>query len=674
MTATFLFAPPPPAPWDKESTEFMLYDLGRSALGPDDLGCYPIDSRKYSAPAYCIPYNGNDKLYRCRIAREENKYISTPNVTPDLWLPPGVDLAEMYDGDLYIVEGEKKAAAVFKYWKVPNVVGIGGCWNAVRKSEKNESYSLIERLQLLITPGRQVNVILDGDVIENKNVGRAALTLQSCIEAMNGTMTLYTPPEEWKGVDDWIYQDKESAPNKLLLVPFDKLSINRTLLYKQLNCSLNDKGGLIHNELNGAKLLAHHFKAIRIVCDKRLGFIDDKHNQVSPESMADLSLQYLQGDISPRYPAGVIGGAYNSYRVQGSQYDLVQDFVKNALKWDGTERLDTWGQEYFETDRPTVAAEWGRLLFTGMVLRILEPGTKVDTVLILNGPQGIGKTTFFEQLANIDGFDFYRAITDLPGSTGDDRTFKQTITAALIVDLGEGIIFESRKTNTDRLKQFLTERSDEYRVAYAKQNTIVPRGYIFVGTTNRGDQLSDATGSRRFLYLNVKSIKRMDYAMKLQLMAEVAAKADEIRNSDWYRLRVKLEDVPQELRDEHPHLKTAIELLNVEHYRPDALTDFIKGLLESGTMATHKETGQIIISANYLASMQQATSDVFRTRNIISRKLSELSVSPQFPFKLEAKRYRIPQIVFHSSLQEALYKDSATNAQLMFQCYVVTKK
>jgi hypothetical protein len=668
-----LFAPPPPAPWDKESTEFMLYDLGRSALGPEDLGCYPIDSRKYSAPAYCIPYNGNDKLYRCRIAREENKYISTPNVTPDLWLPPGTDLAEMYDGELFIVEGEKKAAAVFKYWKIQNVVGIGGCWNAVRKSEKNESYSLIDKLQLLITPGRQINVILDGDVIENKNVGRAALTLQSCIEAMNGTMTLYTPPEEWKGVDDWIYQDKEAAPNKLNLIPFDKLSINRTLLYKQLNCSLNDKGGLIHNELNGAKLLAHHFKSIRIVCDKRLGFIDDKHHQVSPESMADLALQYLQGDISPRYPAGVIGGAFNSYRVQSSQYDLVQDFVKNALKWDGVERLDTWGQEYFETDRPAVASEWGRLLFTGMVLRILEPGTKVDTVLILNGPQGIGKTTFFEDLANIDGFDFYRAITDLPGSTGDDRTFKQTIVSSLIVDLGEGIIFESRKTNTDRLKQFLTERSDEYRVAYAKQNTIVPRGYIFVGTTNRGDQLSDATGSRRFLYLNVKSIKRMDYAMKLQLMAEVAAKEAEIRGSRWYDLRVKLEDLPQALRDEHTHITSPLELMNVEHYRPDALTDFIRSMIESGEQVKHKETGQIIISINYIASML-GSSNLVQSRNTVTRKLSELAVSPTFPYLLEAKRYRIPQMVFHSSVQEQLYKESAKNSQQQFACFVVTKK
>ena len=374
--ATFLFAPPPPAPWDKKSVEFMEYDMSRSGLKPEDVGAYPIASDKYSAPAYLFPYNGNDKLYRVRINREENKYISTPGVAPDLWLPPGTDLLEMYEGDLYIVEGEKKAAAVHKYWKLPSVVGIGGCWNAVRKSEKNESYSLIDKLQLLIEPGRIIHVILDGDVIENKNVGRAALTLQSCIEALNATMHLYTPPVEWKGVDDWIYQDKDAVPGRLVLVPFEQLSINRTLLYTQLGCSLNDKGGLVHNSLNAAKLLEHHFKGNNVINDKRLGFIDANRKQVSPVTMRSMSLHYMQGTISYRYGDSAIDRGFEDWSAQGTTHDLVQIFVK-ALPWDGTPRLETWGSEYFETKFDKLANEWGRLLFTGLVLRILEPGTRL---------------------------------------------------------------------------------------------------------------------------------------------------------------------------------------------------------------------------------------------------------------------------------------------------------
>ena len=673
MAITKLFAPPPPAPWEKESVAFMMEDLHKSGLVPEDVGAYPIAVSKYSAPAYCIPYPGNEALYRVKINRDENKYIATPGVTPDLWIPPSRDFMEMYDGDLVVVEGEKKAAAVAKYFGIPSVVGIGGCWNAVRKSEKNESYSLIERLQLLIQPGRHVHVILDGDVIENKNVGRAALTLQSCIESLNASMTLYVPPSEWKGVDDWIYQDAKASFSGLQIVPFDKLAINRTLLYTETGCALNDKGGLVHNSMNGQKLLIHHFKGLGIVADKRLGFIDPKRQVIADDQMHLAAFKYLQVDISSRYPDGQIDRAFSLFKAESATHDLVQDFIKK-LEWDGVPRLETWGSKYLATDQPAVLAnEWGRLLYTGMVLRILEPGTKVDTVLILNGKQGIGKTTFFEDLATIDGFNFYRAITDLPGSTGDDRTFKQTITAALVVDLGEGIIFESKKTNSDRLKQFLTERADEFRVAYAKNNTITPRGYIFVGTTNRGDQLSDLTGSRRFLYLNVRAITRMPYDVRVQIMAEVMARHEEIKAGHWYDLRVKHEDLSQGLRDDNPHITDVRELLNVEHYRPDSLTEAIRQLIESGTMATHKETGQVLISANYInALLTQEGSRI--TANIVSRKLTELGGSPQFPYAFEWTKYRLPQVNFHSTMQEQLYKGFINNNQQQFICYIVRRK
>ena len=262
MATIQLFAPPPPAPWDNESVGFMTADLARSGLVPEDLGAYAIASTKYSAPAYLIPYKDNDQLWRARIAREQDKYISTTNGKPDIWIPPQTDLAGLYEGDLFIVEGEKKAAAVYKYWDCASVIGIGGCWNAVTKNEKNEQYRLVEKLQVLITPGRKVHLILDGDVIENKNVGRAAITLNSCIEALNGVMQLYRPPTEWKGVDDYIFQEPKASFELLETVPLERLAINRTLLYTQLECSLAANGQLIANELNAAKLIAYHFKSL----------------------------------------------------------------------------------------------------------------------------------------------------------------------------------------------------------------------------------------------------------------------------------------------------------------------------------------------------------------------------------------------------------------------------
>jgi len=651
----------------------MLADLKRSGLTPEDLAAYPIAAAKYSAPAYLIPYNGNDTLYRCRIDRAENKYISTSNVSPDIWIPPSTSLEEMYDGDLYIVEGEKKAAAVFKYWDVQNVVGIGGCWNAVKKDVANETYKLIERLQLLMTPGRTVHLILDGDVIENKNVGRAALTLADCIGRLNCAMQLYRPPTEWKGVDDWIFQDKDAAPHKLVVVPFDQLAINRSLIYEQLGCSLSANGMLITNEMNGLKLLSYHFKSQGILKDKRLGFINGKQKTISGNMLEVEAFTYLQCDISPKYPASSISGALGLYiGSNNNETDLVQGLVKDRLKWDGVERLETWGSEYFETDLPKLANEWGRILFTSLVLRILEPGCKVDVVPILNGAQGIGKTTFFEDLATIDNYSFYKSITDLPGSTGDDRTFKQTLVSALVVDLGEGVIFESKKTSSDRLKQFLTDRQDEYRVAYAKNNTVAQRGFICVGTTNRGDQLTDYTGSRRFLYLNVKKITRLPYPIKLQIMAEVAARHKEISESSWYDLRLTMDDMPQQARDENPHVTQVNELLNVEHYRADALTESLRLLIENGDASVLRGEGHQVITPYFVAArLGQAGNMGFI--NTVGRKLIELSSSPTFPYVFEKTRKRGPQLDYKQGHKE-LYTGHTTSDQVMFTCYIVKRK
>ncbi len=672
-TTVHLFAPPPPAPGDADSNGFMIMDLLRSGLSPSDLGAYPIASSKYDAAAYVIPYQGNDRLWRARIDREENKYISATNVTPDIWIPPGLEFDNLFEDTLYVVEGEKKAAAVYKNWDVKSVVGIGGCWNAVIKNKDTESYRLIERLQMLCTPGRRVHLILDGDVIDNKNVGRAALTLRACIEQLNATMYLFRPPSEWKGVDDWIYQDPKAVPAYLESIDYDRLSINRTLLYQQLSCSLNADGALILNELNALKLLEYHFKSQGLRKDKRLGFIDSHAQPIDMSKLNLQALEHLQGDISPRYGAGAVNGAFVHF-MSGKQNetDLVRDMVKDRLQWDGVERLESWGSQYFASPIPKLADEWGRLLITGLVMRILEPGCKVDTVTILNGPQGIGKTTFFEELAMIDKFSFYKSITDLPGSMGDDRTFKQTLVAALVVDLGEGVIFESRKTSSDRLKQFLTDRFDEYRVAYAKTNTITPRGYIFVGTTNRTDQLTDYTGSRRFLYLNTTKIRRLPYPIKLQLMAEVVAKYGEIRQGPWYDLRLTMDDLPQQLKDEHKHVVQVNELLNVEHYRTDTMTESIRIMIDSGDPSRLAGSQDMVVTAAFIAARMGQAGNVGFT-NMVGRKLIELGGSPIFPYTFEKTRKRGAQVDFKPG-QKELYTGHITNDQVMFTCFIVKGK
>jgi hypothetical protein len=293
-------------------------------------------------------------------------------------------------------------------------------------------------------------------------------------------------------------------------------------------------------------------------------------------------------------------------------------------------------------------------------------------VCILSGKQGIGKTTFFSDLARIDGFEFYKSVTDLPGSTGDDRTFKQTLVAALVVDLGEGVIFESKKTSSDRLKQFITDQQDEYRVAYAKHNTVAARGFIIVGTTNRSDQLTDYTGSRRFFYLDTTKIKRLEYEIKLQLLAEVAARYDEIRTSSWYDLRLTIADLPQKIRDENPHVTQVNELLNVDHYRADYLTDSLRAMIENGDLSTYKADGLPVIVPSFVATRLGQSMNI-RFIDTVARKFIELSGSPTFPYLFERVRKRDTQVEFKQGHRE-LYMGHITNDQNQFTCFIVRKK
>lgn len=655
----------------------MNVDLERSWLKPEDLGAYPIPKALYGVAGYCILYPGST-THRVRLARDKDKYLAGRGTTPDIWFSPKEEFENLFDDDLWIFEGEKKAACAVKAWKemkgyIQNVVGIGGCWNAMKKKEGGGYMIGPDRLRILLSRGgRTVHVVLDGDVIENKHVGQAAQTLKNCIEDLGCTMILYRPEVGWKGFDDWIYQQPAASPATLEIVPFDKLEINRSLLYDTLGCHLNDKQGLILNELNGSKLLEHHFQAIGIVADKRLGYIEAaSKRQVSPDLMHNKAVSYLQGDINPRYPYGSIGGAFGLYSIVSKATDLVQIFVK-ALQWDGVDRLETWGSEYFETSFPKLANEWGRLLFSGLVMRILEPGCKVDTVPILNGPQGIGKTTFFYELATIDGFVFYKSISDLPGSVGDDRTFKQGLVNSLVCDLGEGIIFESRKTSSDRLKQFITDQVDEYRVAYAKQNTIAPRGYIFVGTTNRGDQLSDYSGSRRFLYLNVKSIKRMAPLIRYQIMAEVVARFAAIKEEKWYDLRLTMDDMPQQLKDDNTHITNVQELMNVEHMRNDPAAEMLQMVIEGNEPAFLKDSGEYVLTISWTTARLNLSRPITNDYKV-GRMLVDLNGSPQFPYTFEKVRKRATQIEFKAGQRE-VYTDYSTSQNPMMYVYIVRKK
>lgn len=160
----------------------------------------------------------------------------------------------------------------------------------------------------------------------------------------------------------------------------------------------------------------------------------------------------------------------------------------HGLEWDRTPRLDSWLTDIMGVAPSEYVTKVGKRWMISAVARVMKPGCKSDSVLILEGAQGAGKSTAMRIL----GGDWFM---DTPFSLGDKDGF-QAIRGKWIVELGELDSFN--KAESTKAKQFFSASTDTYRESYGRRTNDVPRQCVFVGTTNQGEYLKDATGNRRY--------------------------------------------------------------------------------------------------------------------------------------------------------------------------------
>lgn len=101
-------------------------------------------------------------------------------------------------------------------------------------------------------------------------------------------------------------------------------------------------------------------------------------------------------------------------------YHPIKEYLDNLPKWDGVTRVENLLIDYFGADDNTYTKAVIRKTMVAAVARIYHPGTKFDSVLILNGPQGIGKSTFFAKLAG-EWFSDSLTITDMKDKAGPEK-------------------------------------------------------------------------------------------------------------------------------------------------------------------------------------------------------------------------------------------------------------
>lgn len=188
--------------------------------------------------------------------------------------------------------------------------------------------------------------------------------------------------------------------------------------------------------------------------------------------------------VADVYPAVLRHARQNSFHP-------VRDYL-TGLTWDGTKRLDHWLQACLGArDTPFIRAV-GRKTLIAAVARAFNPGCKVDTVLVLEGPQGIRKST---AIAALFGEDVTAESVNL---FDQHNKMVMSMMGAWCVELAEFIAIQRKDQNT--VKGMISMRADTVVLPYAKMASTHPRQCIFFGTINPGESgyLTDGTGNRRY--------------------------------------------------------------------------------------------------------------------------------------------------------------------------------
>lgn len=189
----------------------------------------------------------------------------------------------------------------------------------------------------------------------------------------------------------------------------------------------------------------------------------------------------------------------------------------NGIFWDGKKRVGTWLCDYLGVAKSDYAHTIGQLFLVALIARQYNPGCKADYMLILEGPQGAMKSSACRAIAG-EWFD-----DNLPElSRGDAVRLSMHLRGKWLIEIGEMSSFSGAEAHT--LKAFLTQTHENYVPKFGRNAVSEARQCLFIGSTNEGSYLKDATGGRRFWPVKVGEIKLEQLtADRDQLLAEAVA-------------------------------------------------------------------------------------------------------------------------------------------------------
>lgn len=172
----------------------------------------------------------------------------------------------------------------------------------------------------------------------------------------------------------------------------------------------------------------------------------------------------------------------------------------DSLVWDGVKRIDTLLIKYFGAADNLYTREAMRKTLVGAVARVKNPGVKFDLVLTLISGQGTGKSTFINKLGREWFSDTFLTV--------QGKEALEQIQGAWLIEMAE--LSGLRKAEVESVKHFISKQEDTFRPAYARTSETYKRQCIFIGTTNKKQFLSDPSGNRRFMPVDIHDLKLAD--------------------------------------------------------------------------------------------------------------------------------------------------------------------
>jgi|SRR5215471_4221819 len=508
----------------------------------------------YSGVVFPLTWPGEPAiaLYRLRLdhppvdlsnGKPQHKYLTAAGARNRLYMPLE-DPALLQDVEVPIVmtEGEKKylalhrlaheqggngtgkpafiPMALFGVWGWRGIIGYTSDAHGNRVEQKGP----IPDLDRVKWEGRRVYLCYDANAATNEMVrvarGQAARELESR-GAMVWVIDLPQAPGV-NGVDDFL----AAAPSG----PQDFLSLMQAAIRYRWRDELarNEKGKIlpgINNVLLALRLApAWHgvlgFNEFALVVEARRqppwgGLVGRWSDTADLLTSAWLERQgIVTSDLLASKAVQTVA--------RDHPFHPVRDYL-DGLEWDGIERLDDWLTLYLGVKPGAYVRAVGKRWYISGVARARKPGCQVDHTLILEGLQGIGKSSVFK----IIGGEFYS--DDIAELGTKDASLSAA--GAWIIELAE--LDAMGRADISKIKAFLSRSEDRFRPPYGRHLITAPRQCIFGGSVNVAAYLKDETGGRRFWpvtcgRINLEALRRD----RDQLWAEADARYN--RGEPWW--------------------------------------------------------------------------------------------------------------------------------------------